>query len=86
MLREEGVKDETEIGGRYAGQVLDQLGQAEQEEQDEWNGGEQRVERQAARQEGDVAFISGLQDAAEKPQRREVPADAPRSCQASGSS
>jgi len=80
------VKNQAEVGGRDAGQMLDQFGQAQQEQQNERNRGEQRVEREAARQEGDVAFISGLQDPAEKPQRREVPADAPRSCQASGSS
>ena len=33
-----------------------------------------------------TSFVSGLQDAAEKPERREIPADPPRSCQASGSS
>ncbi|HEU4828055.1 MAG TPA: hypothetical protein VFT04_02555 [Gemmatimonadales bacterium] len=66
--------------------MLDELGQAEEEQENERNGGEQRVEGEATRQEGNVAFVSGLQDAAEKPERRKVPADAPRSGQASGSS
>ena len=80
------MEDEAEVRRGDAGQVPDQLGQAEEEEKDERDGREQRIEREAAREEGDVAFVSGLEDAAEKPERREVPAGAPRIGQASGSS
>lgn len=63
------MEDETEVRGGDAGQVLDELRQAEEREQDEGNGGEQRIEGEAARQEGDVAFVGCLQDASEKPER-----------------
>jgi hypothetical protein len=49
--------------------VLHQLREAEECEEDEGNGGEQRIEGEAARQEGDAAFVGRLQDASEKPER-----------------
>lgn len=67
---QEPVKDRGRVGTAGAGQMRDELRQADQNEQDERNGGEQRVERQRARQKGDVALVGGLQDAAQEAGRR----------------
>jgi hypothetical protein len=42
------------------------VGQADQQQQRERDGGEQRVEGERARQEGDVVFVGGLQRASDE--------------------
>jgi hypothetical protein len=46
--------------------VLGHEREADQQQQEEWNGGEQRIEGDGARQEGQMAFVSGLEDAADE--------------------
>jgi transposase-like protein len=42
------------------------VGQPDQQQQDEWHRGEQRVEGQGAGQERDVVFVSRLKSAGEE--------------------
>jgi len=45
------------------------MGQSDQEQKEERDGGEQRVKREGARQKGDVVFVGGLQRAEEEAAR-----------------
>ena len=60
MKEKDGV-DRWPMGNR-----LGQVGQADQQQQDKWYRGEQRVERQGAGEERDVVFVSRLQSAGEE--------------------
>jgi hypothetical protein len=60
--------------------------QADQHEQDERDGCQQRVEGERAREERDVVFVGGLQGAGEEPDGCLVPPAGPDPLQASGSS
>lgn len=65
---------------------LRQMSQPDQQQQEEGNRGEERVERERARQKGDVVLVGGLQGAAEEAGGRAVPPTGPDPFQASGSS
>jgi hypothetical protein len=66
--------------------VLGHEGQGDQQQQDERDGGQERVERDGAGQERQMAFVGGLKDAADEPPGREVPPAAMAALQARGSS
>ena len=48
------------------GDRLGQMGESDQQQQDERNGGQQGVEGQSTGEERDVVFISGLERAAKE--------------------
>ena len=68
------------------GYRLSQMGQADQQQQNERDGGEQRVEGQRAGEERDIVFISCLERTAEKAGGRMMPPAGAGVAQAGGSS
>jgi hypothetical protein len=61
--------DRAGVERRPGRQGLGQVGEPDQQQEEKGYGGEQRVERERARQERNVVFVGGLQGAEEKPAR-----------------
>ncbi len=80
------MEQEQRISVPGAREVLGQEGKGNEQQEDERDGGQERIERDGAGQERQMAFVSGLKDAADEPLGREVPAAAVAAFQASGSS
>jgi hypothetical protein len=80
------MEEDRGIDRRPTGDGLRQVGERDQDEQDERDGGQERVEGQRARQKRDVVFVGGLQGAAEKAGGSAMPPAGPNPFQASGSS
>src|SRR5678816_4590265 len=80
-----GVEDFARIG-TTAGHGLQHLGQADEQQNDEWHGGEQRIKRDATRQEGNAAFVRCLQHPPHEAEWRAIPVALLASAQAVGSS
>jgi len=75
-----------QVDGAVARPGLGQLRQADEQEQDERDGGEERVKGERARQEGDVVFVGRLQGAAEETAEGTMPAAESCPVQMTGSS
>jgi len=58
---QEPVKEFERIDFRSVGDGLGQVGEADQQQQDEGDGRQKRIERQAAGKEGNVVFVGRLE-------------------------
>ena len=80
------MKQVNGVDRRSVGERLDQVGQADQHQENEGYGREQRIEGERAGKERNVVFVGCLQRAGEEAGGRTVPPAGSRAAQASGSS
>ncbi len=84
--RKEPVEERGGIDGRAARERLGQVGQADEQQQHERDGREERVEGERAREKRQVVFVGGLQSPADEAGGRAMPPAGSDAAQASGSS
>src|SRR5439155_9986925 len=86
VRREEPMEESGRLHGGTAGERLSQMGQPDQQQYHEGDGGQQRVEGERAGEKRNVVFVGGLQGAAEEAGGGPMPPAGTDAAQASGSS